>query len=135
MKYPAEARQTTVEELIKTATRPRVMSQRVFGSVVEQQLFAGYEMPTFASASYSLEQPQRVGYVGGLEVRVDPMLKVPRMVVSKKFRECLPDLADDLQRWMSNFFGYEYPVYVEGNVALMHPEAFSQLQAKLAGAA
>lgn len=127
------SRQTTIDELIKSTTKPKIVSQRVFGSVVEQPVFAGYDIPAFAPAAYFMESPQCVGSIGGYEVRIDSMLKVSRMVVSKKFRDCLPELADDLQKWMNDFFGYEYPVYVEGKVALMHPEAFSKLQSQLAG--
>lgn len=122
-----------LDEIIKKMSKPKTLSVRSFGSQVERNILADYEPPVFEPASYDHMRPQTVGRIGDHEIRLDPLLKFPRMTVSKKFRDALPELADDLQKWMGEFFGHDYPVYSENKVILMHPEALQRLQQKLTG--
>lgn len=121
-----------LDDLIKRLSRPAIRSQAVLGRLAEVQVFAGYEPPALFHTSINPDRPQVVAELGDHQIRVDPMLKFPKLVVSKKFRDTFDSkMADDLQTWMSERFGYDYPVYVENKTILMHPEAFLRLKQKL----
>jgi len=121
-----------LDDLIKHMSRPAIRSQAILGRHAEVMAFAGYEPPALSHVAFNPERPQTVAELGDHQIRVDPMLKFPKLVVSKKFRATFgAEMSSELQAWMSEKFGYDYPVYVENKTILMHPEAFLRLKQKL----
>lgn len=128
---------TTVEDLVKFLTKPKTytVERRTLASPVALKHVAERRgrMPEFAPVAYSEAAYRVVGTIGDYKILIDPLLKISRVAVSKRFREVFPELVASTQEWMNDFFGYDYPIYIEGKQVLMHPESLERLKNMLAG--
>ena len=69
----------------------------------------------------------------GMDVVIDPYLdNLPRMTVSPKFAELMPDeFVAGLNSWMREFFGTESRVLMFGNRMAMGPKALAAIKESL----
>ena len=108
--------------------------QVVKPSGVELQVTARLETPRFyhVREPVSSEYPMVMGQLGPFKVCIDPNCRHAKMSPSREFlRVQHAELCYELTEWMREFFGYAYPIYVYEDRAVMHPEAFLELQRRL----
>lgn len=123
----------TVEDVVKSLTRPITNHQTMIGNQIMQSVVVGTETPNFHYVSFN-ELEMHVGYVGPYKVIIDENLEHQNMSPTAEFKRIQTHkLWHETNQWMRKRFGVEYPIQRLGDTLIMHPKALDSLHHALGG--